>query len=318
MSSTHEPMAKPSRAQPRPSLTAGFKPLIKKRTPPPVLASEALREDLAPLEPGRSTTRVYHAVSALTLLVVGLASRAGLGFTAEPPNAGAVCMAAAAATGAAAIAPVGYRWRAGFGAAIGLGIMVMGGLGRGPLALLAMADGLGDGAIGRMLTAILLPATLLFRSHYRAYQRGRLLLLLAYLASLPFVVSEALDVVQGGQLVQQFGASVTLVFVLSGLFAFWGTPPVSVMAWIAPSLTVVMALDVVLVGLQTPALAAAAGMGALAFELTALTLIACASIASLGLFQILAAMYARDARRINVHPPEPKLPTMRPSSGDYQ
>src|SRR5512140_3031445 len=98
-------MPKPSRVHPQASAGTGVRPSARKRsTPPPVLASEALREDLAPFEPGRTMTRVCHVATAVVLLGVGIALRAGLGVVAGPPSADAVCAAAAAATGATAVA----------------------------------------------------------------------------------------------------------------------------------------------------------------------------------------------------------------------
>jgi len=55
-----------------------------------VLASEALREDLAPIEPGRRATRLCHASVAVILLGVAFALRAGLGLADGWPSPGAV------------------------------------------------------------------------------------------------------------------------------------------------------------------------------------------------------------------------------------
>src|SRR4051812_10241519 len=155
------------------SLTSGVHAAIKKtKTPPPVLASDVLREDLAPTEPGRRASRIWDAGVAAAFLGVGLCLRWRLGVTGVSPEAAAVCLAAAAATGVTAIVPFPYLWRAVVGALVGLTVVGLGLAGGGPLALLAS----GNWAGFRIIASIALPAALLFRAHYRAYERGRILL----------------------------------------------------------------------------------------------------------------------------------------------
>src|SRR5690349_2779618 len=85
-----------------------------------VLASEALKEDIAPLEPGRGAGRLGIGGVALALLLLGLAMRFGVGRGALPANASSVTFAAAGAALAVAALPFSYPIRAGAAAVLGL------------------------------------------------------------------------------------------------------------------------------------------------------------------------------------------------------
>jgi hypothetical protein len=295
------------RAQSKSSASSGVHAALlrSRKTPPPVLASDILREDLAPIDPGPRATRICHAAAALLLLAVAFALRGRIGLAAGSPNAGAICAAAAAAAAATAMAPIGYRWRAAVGAAIGLAVMVVGLFGRGPLGLLDDGPGVLSWGGFRVIAAIVLPAALLFRSHYRAYERGKAILAFAYALSAPFLLDLALLALGGTEVAAQLTASVTLLVLLSGLFALLGTPPIYITVWIAGMFTVATTVDLLFVE--------SGGVG-LSRVLASLVLLACAAPASLGLFQLLASVYAPDARRVDVHKPtEPQLPAPRPS-----
>jgi hypothetical protein len=272
-----------------------------------VLASEILREDLAPTDPGRQATRFCHAFTALVLLGVAFTLRARLGLVGGAPNAGAVCAAGAAATAATALAPIGYRWRAAVGAAIGAAVMLLGLAGFGPLGFLERAPSVLSWGGFRVIAAIALPAALLFRTYYRAYERGRTILAFAYAISLPFLVATALGVAFGPAVTAQVAAAIAVLVLLSGLFALRGTPPTSITIWVAGLFIVTTTFDLLFAGPRI----------ALSRVLSGLVLIACAAPVSLGLFQLLASVYAPDARKVDVHrAPEPELPLARPSQGD--
>src|SRR5690349_11323867 len=170
---------------------------VKKKTPPPVLASEVLREDLAPLEPGRRASRWWDGGIALLFLAVGICLRFGFGVADVSPQAGAICLAAAAATGATGLVPFPYLWRALVGAFAGATVVALGLFGAGPLALLAQPVSNPLTEIFRVATCVAIPAALLFRSHYRAYERGRMLLAVAFVLALPFLASSVLVVLDG-------------------------------------------------------------------------------------------------------------------------
>ena len=185
--------SRPRRAQPPGPLASGVHAAVRKKmkTPPPILASDVLREDLAPIEPGRNASRLWDGGAALLYLGVGICIRLDLGVSQLAPQASAICLAAAAASGATALVPFPYLWRAVVGAMVGAAVVTLGLFGAGPLALLTAPDSSAWVEALRVLTCTALPAALLFRSYYRAYRRGRALLGVAFLLALPFSFTKA-------------------------------------------------------------------------------------------------------------------------------
>lgn len=284
------------------SLKSGMRPALHPVRPPPVLASEALRDELAPLEPARRASRYWDAGLAAGFALVGLAHLEGLGVTGESPSAAAVCFAAAVVMGAIASAPLRYLARAVVGALLGLTVVAIGLRGGGPLALLA-APGVSTRAVEgwRVLAATVLPAALLFRSHYRAFRVGRALILGAFALSIPYALHAAELLLAGHGTLPRAGAAIGLVAIVSSLFALAeAAPTTTATAWWSELLTASIALEV---GLRFFYADAPAGSGALAFPLAALSLVLAASPMALGLFQVLACTYAHDARRVDVHAP---------------
>jgi hypothetical protein len=286
---------------------------VKKKTPPPILASDVLREDLAPIEPGRKASRLWDGGLALLYLAVGICLRLDLGVAGVSPDAGAACLAAAAAVAATAVVPFPYVWRAIVGGLIGASVVTLGLFGGGPLALVV-----GPGSTPwiepfRVLTCVTLPATLLFRSHYRAYPRGRVLLGAAFVLALPFLVHEAYMTTQG-PLVARVGAGLALLGALSALFAFMPSPTTSMTVLCAQALTALIALDLGLRHVYAPRPADA---GPVAYPLMAVAYFASVVPIALGLFQTFAALYAREARKVDVHrPSEPSSPSSEAAASD--
>jgi hypothetical protein len=286
---------------------------VKKKTPPPILASDVLREDLAPIEPGRRASRVWDGGLALLYLAVGVCLHFDLGVSGVSPDAGAACLAAAAGVAATALVPFPYVWRAIVGGFIGAFVVTLGLFGGGPLALLV-----GPGSTPwvepfRVATAVALPATLLFRSHYRAYARGRVLLAAAFVLALPFLIHEAIMTTQG-PLLERVGAGLALLGALSASFAFMPSPTTSMTVLCAQSLTVLVSLEFGLRQFYAPR---PAGAGPLAYPLTAVAFFASVVPIALGLFQTFAAVYAREARKVDVHrPSEPQAPPSEATTSD--
>jgi hypothetical protein len=290
--------SRPERAHPPgPPATSARAPALKKKTPPPVLASEILREDLAPIEPGRQASRLWDGGLAILYLAVGICLRLDLGVSRVSPNAAAVCIAAAAATGVTAVVPFPYLWRAVVAGLIGAFVAVIGLFGGGPLALLRSPWSTPWVETFRVVTCVALPAALLFRSHYRAYQRGRVLLGIAFLLSIPFLAHEAIAAMHGPA-ITRVGAALALLGPLSALFAFMSSPTTAMTALCAQTLTALVALEL---GLRQFYAAPAPSAGPLAYPLTAVTFFASVVAIALGLFQTLAAVYAREARLVDVH-----------------
>ncbi|HKQ68722.1 MAG TPA: hypothetical protein VJT73_05250 [Polyangiaceae bacterium] len=282
------------------------------KAPPPVLASDVLREDLAPLEPGRRASRLWDGVIALIYVGVAVCLRFDLGMGGVSNEAGAVCLAAAAASGATAIVPFSYLWRAAVGAVIGAGVVSLGLLGIGPLALLVEPGSPSWLETFRVVTCVTIPAALLFRSHYRAYRKGRVLLALAFAVALPFLVEKSF-LLTTGPVMSRVGAGLAAAGALSGLLAFMSAPTTAVTMWCAEALTALVAVDV---GLRQFYQAAPAGAGPLAYPLVALAFFAAVVPIALGLFQLLAAIYAREARLVDVHRPSQPEPAEEPAPSE--
>jgi hypothetical protein len=261
------------------------------KTPPPILASEVLREELAPLEPGRKASRVYDVAFAGLYLSIGLALRFGVGLSNVEPRAGALCFAAAAAACVTALVPFPYVWRAIVGGCIGASLVALGLLGVGPLALLRGGSSLWA-EMARAIAFAAVPAALLFRAHYRAYGHGRVLLALSLLTALPFAIN-AVFAIMAGPVLASLGAGLALTAVVCALGALAATPSINVSAWSAQSLVALAALDI---GLRDAYLAPPPQAGPLAFALTGVGFLAALMPVALGLFQVLAWIYAPKAR----------------------
>jgi hypothetical protein len=223
-----------------------------------------------------------------------------------------VCLAAAAATGATGLVPFPYLWRAVVGGLAGAAVVGLGLFGTGPLALLVQPPSTGWIELFRVLTCVGLPAALLFRSHYRAYDRGRLMLFFAFVLALPFLVPQSLLATQGGA-IARMGAALAVTGALSGLFAFMSAPTTSMMAWCGQALIALVSADI---GLRQLYATVPAGAGPFAYVLTAITFFASVVPIALGLFQTFAAIYAREARLIDVHRPSQPSEVENPAPSD--
>jgi hypothetical protein len=183
-----------------------------------VLASEALKEDLAPLEPGRGAGRLGIGGVALALALLGLAMRFGVGRGALPSNASSVTFAASGAALALAALPFSYSIRAGAAAALGIALIVLGVDRIGPISIARSAPD-----VARLVALTALPGALLFRARYRAYRRARWVLLAALAASLPFALDRGWTVADASlPIALRAGAAADVFIILAGLFGFMG------------------------------------------------------------------------------------------------
>jgi hypothetical protein len=264
----------------------------KSERPPPrvVLASECLREDVAPREPGAMRGRWVTIGIGVALAFLGLAMRLGNDPT---PGAASIAIGAAGAAGALAVLPFSYTIRAVSIAALGVLLMALGLEGSGPLA--AGRVGGGGSELARLLTLATLPGALLFRARYRAYPRARLVLGIALLASVPFAVSQILVTADtAAPLLDRGSAALDLAIILAGLFGFMGEDTTaggsvwaSLVLALLPANIAVRAFD----SLPSPGawvrpVGAAIGTGC------------AATLAAVGLFHVLASWFGSDARRL--------------------
>lgn len=296
------PMAEPSTAPVQRGPTSGVHRAVGELKPP-ILASEALREELAPLQPARAECRFWLLGVALALTALGLSMRFGVGVPSVRGDAATLCFSAAGAITAAAALPFPYALRAVVALVVGGALMVLGLRGSGPLAGL-LIDGSLPRGVARVVTLAILPAALLFRSRYRAFPRARVVLAAALVISLPFVATAGLLVADpSAPWLARLGAGASIAWVLASCFGFMGH---GTTGWGAVWAVLVLVGVPVEVALRQFFLADAA-TGFLTYPATAIGLVCASALASLGLFQLFASIWAPEARRRSpVGAPEPK------------
>ncbi len=260
----------------------------------PVLASEVLREELAPIEPGRTAARFWLGAIALTLALLGFAFQAGLGSPEARVLAPNIAYSAAGALCALALLPFPYALRAGTALVVGLALFVLGVRGAGPLAGLAI-DGAVARDVARFVAMTLLPAALIFRARYRAFRTARRVLLLALLACLPFVGMQVIPVLDAASpLIARASHVLSVLAVTCGLFGFMDERTTG-----GGSLSAGLVLGTLSLEIASRELTPLAGAesGPLGYPATAVALGATATLAALGCYQLLAAYFAQEARK---------------------
>lgn len=262
-------------------------------TTPPVLASEILREDVAPLRPWDRAFRVWDIALGLAVVLAGVAVHAGM--VPSSPIGAWISYAIGAALIGLGMAPLPYTAR-GTGSLL-LGMLTVGlGLARlGPLDGLVAADQSPIWATAKVMAATALPAALLFRARYRAYLGARVALLVALAVALPAAANAGMTVA-AGPLYASIAAGLTLVAILTSLLGFMGEGTTGAStAWAV--------FVVAIFGAELMARSLWLGTGWTAYLVdirSGLMLMVACIVTSKGLFQLLAAAFADDARRVDV------------------
>lgn len=271
----------------------------------PFLASEALMDELAPVEPGRRTARLWCAWLGAWLTLFGALPLVELrpgGLQAAVPSlvVGAIALVAARAR-------VIYRQRAV--------AMVVLGLLTGIVGLHGTPVGAPSLSLPRLAPAIALSAAVVFRTRYRAYAGARVFLGIAIIVSLPFVGLTALDF-RGGFGVAQVGSLVALAAIAASLSGFMGAETTGPGPYAAHGVILAFAIELALHvlfspdGERTTATLPDVVSASLAFA-------GACMLASFGVFQILAWRFAADARRIDLHSPKADHEERRDSEVDW-
>jgi hypothetical protein len=167
---------------PEPSKSEGDKP---------VLASELLVDEVAPLEPARSACRVWLILMAAGWAAVGLVLELGAGVPEQRLDAATVSFGTAAVVAALALLPLPYRARATLVLAAGGLLMSLGLRGLGPLGGLVVDGGEGRDLV-RLMALAVLPAALGVRARYPTYRPSRWLLVAVAACAAPFLALELL------------------------------------------------------------------------------------------------------------------------------
>lgn len=260
----------------------------------PVLASEVLRDEVAPLEPAHGVGRLWLLAVAACLALLGLGFRHGVGAPlAAQFDEGTIAFSAAGALSALGILPFPYALRAKVALVWALALMALGLRGAGPLAGLAIDGGLERDCF-RLLAVTALPAALFFRSRYSSYRPARALLLGAMLLTLPFVALEMWLIAEpSAGLWSRAAATLNVAAVLCALFGFMRGDNTA--GALGSGILVLIALPLEL-GLRQLSPLADAETGFLTYPATAVALLAVALVASLSIFQLLAAGFGPWAR----------------------
>jgi hypothetical protein len=281
--------------------------------PPPrlVLASEALREDMAPIEPDGRVGRQVVAGVAVALALLGIPLRETAERTLLGETAASLAFASAGVIAAIASFPFSYPVRAGAILVLGLVLMALGMESTGPLAGLRM-DANVELELTRLIVLATLPAALLFRARYRAYPRARLVLGLALASAAPFAISRGLVAADSAaSVLDRAAAGIDVAVILGGLFGFMGADTTGGGAVWASLVIGLLSVDIYLRGIGSPA------GNRLWAELatTAIAAACAATLTSVGAYHLLAARLARDARRLmRRRAPEPESSAL-PSQG---
>jgi hypothetical protein len=270
-------------------------------TPKPLLASEALIEDLAPVEPWAGAVRWWMALAGLGFVLVGLAPLLG-----GPPQGDvvpAIIIGGMAVAGA--IAPLGYVPRAALMLVIGVSIALLAMVSMGPA--LVVGGSLGGWSALHFVAAAGLSAALLFRARYRAYVGARFFLMMALAAALPLIGYAVVTLGQAA-LVVQVTTGVALSAIAVSMIGFMGSETTVAGGWVAGAVIVAVCTQLGAETLFGPRVAPD-GLPALLYGIASVFAFLCATmLASLGTFMLLAARHWRAARSVELNRPMSEQP----------
>ncbi len=278
----------------------------------PLLASEALMEDLAPLEPSRDVARFWCAAVGLGFAALGSLPLVGL----RPGGAAAAGLSffMGGVTVVAALSRVTYRKRAFAMLVIGLLVVLTGLGGTGPAAFIAhQTQGLG---LARVFAAIALPGALLFRARYRAYSGARWVLGGAFVLAIPFVGLILWRLFTHSADLSTAGAIVALVVTLVGLVGFMGKETTGAGTYVGLSVLFGLGADLFFVDLSYLE-SLGDWRAVLTTWLGSVAFISATGLAALGLYQLLASRLSGDARRIDLHAITPEPERVRTNKSEW-
>lgn len=263
-----------------------------------MLASEALKDDVAPLHPLSTLLRVCGLATGGLMAFLAVAPPAAPALAPNPSHQLLTHLPLALL----ALLAGGLRWpyaaRAAALLVVAVGVSALGALGLGPGAALASAVTTGAPAPLHALAIIVLPAALLFRAIYRAYPGARWLLALAILLAAPCAVLEAPRLLSAWDLPVQLAHGAALLAMSLAFLGFMGeeTTGAGMTGAVAIVVTETASLGSDLVW---PATAAAQSAGLTSALLSMLAFGLSGLLGALGLFGLLALWLGPRARVTN-------------------
>jgi hypothetical protein len=267
------------------------------------LASEALKDELAPVEPLRVSARFWCAGMGPLFGALAVAP------SWAPQGKPIVEVGAAVAALAVAGLPLSYRPRAVATVVLAACVGLLGVLGIGPAAVVAYA--VGEWGLLHLIAAAVLPAAVMFRGRYRAYAGARAILAAALALSLPLATYCGLQV-EGGSVSVQIASAVALLAVGSSLIGFMGSQTGIAGDWLAGVI-----VAAVMAQLLTQASVALMPSGATEWVSISTSVAAfggTAALGAIGVFQLLASRHWQRARQVDVHPSLSEPPSAPPSA----
>jgi hypothetical protein len=272
----------------------------------PLLASEALRDDLAPVDPLARAARIWGTLAGLAFGALAFLPASLAGVPGSHAGHTSFHLGLAVTTVAVSLLPLRYAWRAAVLVFVAVACGLLGIAGRGPAAALAAITG--EWGLLHLLAGTALPAALLFRARYRAFRGARIILLTALVLTLPYAAYAAFAVASGGAIAVQIVSAAAVLVVLLSLLGFMGAETtgggnaMAILQILAVSAQLLAAL-VATVDLGRQPLWGAGALGSvLAFSAASL-------LGSLGAFQLLSWQYGPQARSVDT---SARLPAERP------
>jgi len=271
--------------------------------PKPLLASEALKDELAPHEPLARAAKVTGVLAGAWFAATALAPAW------RPAGQPWLELAAGALMLAASLAPLSYGNRALAILLCGVGVTLTGIGGSGPASVLGYA--VGEWGVLYLIAAVSLPAALLFRSHYRAYHGARPVLASALVLCLPFAILSAFGFDDATPAIQ-VTSGIALAALGVALLGFMGSQASLSGGALAAGIVAAIASPV-------PAHAGARLEPATVWEwlsvsASSLAFAGATGVAALGGFQLLAERHWKRARAVDVHPVPAEQPFAAPSA----
>jgi hypothetical protein len=258
----------------------------------PILASETLLEEIAPLQPAKTLIRYWLAASSVFFLLSGILHSLGM---LQPRRAWVYALVLGLVSLLLAGVPIPYKWRAGTSVALGVTVIVVGLFHQGLLSQIVSAHDSWVWEFFRMVAATALPAALLFRARYRAYRGARYALIVGLLLAFPTAIHESVDAFSG-TILERISSATVMVSLLGSLLGFMGTGTTGASTLWAYAVAVSLGLDI-----AARALVPGTSMvDALMHGHAALVFILCCMLIAYGLFEFLAVIFAKDARRTDV------------------
>ena len=260
--------------------------------PKPLLASEVLAAEHAPIQPAAASARLWLLAVAGALCVLGVALREGMGVPSTRFGGANIAFSAAGAVVALALLPFPYALRGAVSLLVGSVLVAVGLRGSGPLSGL-IVDGSEAQSFARLVVVATLPAALLLRRFYPLARQARWILAAAWLAAVPFLWLQGLLVADSvAPVVSRVGGAVSIAVILCCLFAFMPESSGGSSVWAA---LVLLGMPAGF-GLRDATPLAGADTGLLTYAATGWGLLCAAALVTLGAFQLLAAVLGPRAR----------------------